>query len=84
MYQFNNYVFLFLYLVWGSKSVSIFFNSDVFGSIVNLVGAFGRFKFKISIVFKSDRKNKQKIKKKREFLRKTQFLNHSWVLLETF
>ncbi|KAF0769241.1 Uncharacterized protein FWK35_00004746, partial [Aphis craccivora] len=46
-------------------------------SKMNLVGALGRSNF--PIVFKSARKNKKKIKEKREFSRKTMSLKKFWM-----
>ncbi|KAF0759543.1 Uncharacterized protein FWK35_00007620 [Aphis craccivora] len=55
------------------ESVKIMLQFQIFGVVfdskMNLVGAF----FEFPIVFKSARKNKKKIKEKREFLRKICF-----------
>ncbi|KAF0737150.1 Uncharacterized protein FWK35_00022888, partial [Aphis craccivora] len=55
-----------------SKNAWIFFNSNFSDRKVNLVGTLGGSKH-FPVVFKSDVKNKRKIKEKREFLRKIDF-----------
>lgn len=60
--------------VWGSKTVSFFFDSLLFDGKVNLDGTYGRSIFEIpAIVFKNAEINKIIIKEKQEFLRKKVF-----------
>jgi len=80
------YIFIFRFLfvsyitVWGSKTASIIFNGILFDWKVNLVGAFGRLKFRK--VFKSAGENNIITMKKRECLLKFGFRqNRFWCLV---
>jgi len=55
VFHFFHFIFVSVATIWGSKTALIFFNSILFDGKVNLVGAFGRLKFKISKSFQKCR-----------------------------
>jgi len=60
-------------MVWDNKSASIFFNSNFSGMKVNLVGAFGRSKFKIPKFLKTTETTNKKLRKNGNFYVKLVF-----------